>query len=56
MKRKRLDLIKQLLRKYGYPPDQQDNAVMTVMEQAELLCESEIYTMEDGYGLGIVAE
>jgi type I restriction enzyme R subunit len=48
--------IKQLLRKYGYPPDQQDNAVKTVMEQAELLCENESYVVEDGFGLGMVAE
>jgi type I restriction enzyme R subunit len=48
--------IKQLLRKYGYPPDQQDNAVKTVMEQAELLCENESYTIDDSFGLGMVAE
>jgi type I restriction enzyme R subunit len=48
--------IKQLLRKYGYPPDQQDAAVKTVMEQAELLCENESYEIEEGYGLGMVAE
>ena len=48
--------IKQLLRKYGYPPDQQDRAVKTVMEQAELLCENEIYNVEDMSGLGMVAD
>ena len=31
--------IKRLLKKYGYPPDKQEAAVRTVMEQAELMCE-----------------
>jgi type I restriction enzyme R subunit len=26
------------LRKYDYPPDKQDKATRTVLEQAELLC------------------
>lgn len=30
-------LVKRILRKYGYPPDLQDAAVRTVIEQAELL-------------------
>ncbi|MXP14513.1 HsdR family type I site-specific deoxyribonuclease [Altererythrobacter confluentis] len=30
-------LVKRILRKYGYPPDLQDDAVNTVLEQAELL-------------------
>ena len=30
--------IKRLLRKYGYPPDKQDSATQTVLQQAELLC------------------
>ncbi len=30
--------VRRILRKYGYPPDQQDKATQTVMEQAELLC------------------
>ncbi|QIG79645.1 type I restriction endonuclease subunit R [Stakelama tenebrarum] len=30
-------LVKRILRKYGYPPDLQDAAVQTVIEQAELL-------------------
>lgn len=30
-------LVKRILRKYGYPPDLQDDAVRTVIEQAELL-------------------
>ena len=30
-------LIKRILRKYGYPPDLQDAAVQTVLQQAEVL-------------------
>jgi type I restriction enzyme R subunit len=30
-------LVKRILRKHGYPPDLQDNAVMTVLRQAEAL-------------------
>jgi len=30
-------LVKRILRKYGYPPDLQDEAVQTVLAQAELL-------------------
>ncbi|MGQ0536442.1 MAG: type I restriction endonuclease subunit R, partial [Methanobacteriota archaeon] len=30
-------LVKRLLRKHGYPPDRQERATQTVMEQAELL-------------------
>lgn len=30
-------LVKRILRKYGYPPDLQDDAVRTLIEQAELL-------------------
>ena len=30
--------IKRLLKKYGYPPDKQEKATATVLEQAELLC------------------
>ncbi len=32
-------LVKRILRKYGYPPDKQEQATATVLEQAELLCE-----------------
>jgi type I restriction enzyme R subunit len=32
-------LVKRILRKHGYPPDKQDKATQTVLEQAELLCE-----------------
>ena len=30
-------LVKRILRKYGYPPDKQERATQTVLEQAELL-------------------
>jgi len=36
-------LVKRILRKHGYPPDLQDNAVKTVIEQAERIL-SEIRT------------
>ncbi|MBU1338953.1 MAG: DUF3387 domain-containing protein, partial [Acidobacteria bacterium] len=28
-----------ILRKYGYPPDKQEKATQTVLEQAEVLCQ-----------------
>jgi len=31
-------LVKRILRKYGYPPDKQESATKTVLEQAEVLC------------------
>jgi type I restriction enzyme R subunit len=33
-------LVKRTLRKYGYPPDKQAKATQTVLEQAEVLCDS----------------
>ena len=30
-------LVKRSLRRYGYPPDRQEKARLTVLEQAELL-------------------
>ncbi len=33
-------LVKRILRKYGYPPDKQENATRTVLEQAEVLSEA----------------
>lgn len=33
-------LVKRVLRKYGYPPDKQERATQTVLEQAELLADS----------------
>jgi type I restriction enzyme R subunit len=32
-------MVKQVLRKHGYPPDKQEKATQTVLEQAELLAE-----------------
>ena len=32
-------LVKRILRKYGYPPDLQDDAVQTVLQQAEVVLE-----------------
>ena len=29
--------VKKILRKYGYPPDKQEKATQTVLEQAELI-------------------
>lgn len=31
-------MVKKILRKYGYPPDKQEKAIQTVLEQASLLC------------------
>jgi type I restriction enzyme R subunit len=31
-------MVKRILRKHGYPPDRQERATQTVLEQAELLC------------------
>jgi type I restriction enzyme R subunit len=30
--------VKRLLRKHGYPPDKREDAVVTVIEQAETVC------------------
>ena len=30
-------IVKKMLRKHGYPPDKQDKATITVLEQAKLL-------------------
>ena len=32
-------IVKRMLRKYGYPPDKQERATQTVLEQAEVLSE-----------------
>jgi type I restriction enzyme R subunit len=32
-------IVKRILRKYGYPPDRQEKATLTVLEQAEVLSE-----------------
>jgi Type I site-specific restriction-modification system, R (restriction) subunit and related helicases len=31
-------IVKRILRKYGYPPDKQEKATQTILEQAEALC------------------
>lgn len=36
--------IRRLLRKHGYPPDKQEQATQTVLQQAELLCKDWIAT------------
>ena len=38
VKAKLRTMVKRILRKYGYPPDKQEQATKTVLEQAELLC------------------
>ncbi len=38
VKAKLRSLVKRILRRYGYPPDKQEKATQTVLEQAELLC------------------
>ena len=32
-------LVRRILRKHGYPPDKQERATLTVLEQAEVLSE-----------------
>ena len=36
-------LVKRILRKYGYPPDKQEKATQTVLEQAALLADGWAY-------------
>ena len=31
-------MVKRVLKKYGYPPDKQQKATETVLDQAKLLC------------------
>jgi len=31
-------IVKRILKKYGYPPDKQEDATKTVIETAELVC------------------
>jgi type I restriction enzyme R subunit len=40
VKAKLRTMVKRILRKHGYPPDKQERATATVLEQAELLCEN----------------
>lgn len=39
--------IKRLLKRYKYPPDKQPQAVKTVMEQAELMCQDNVFDYEE---------
>jgi type I restriction enzyme R subunit len=39
-------LVKRVLRKHGYPPDKQEKATQTVLEQAEVLLQSERWVTE----------
>jgi type I restriction enzyme R subunit len=39
-------VVKRILRKYDYPPDKQEKAVQTVMEQAELTCRNVVEALE----------
>ncbi len=32
-------MVRRILRKHGYPPDKQENAAQTVLQQAELMAE-----------------
>ncbi len=32
-------MVKKILRKYGYPPDKQEKATLTILEQAKLICQ-----------------
>ena len=31
-------MVRRILKKYGYPPDKQEKATLTVLDQAKLLC------------------
>lgn len=41
-------MVKRILRKYGYPPDKEEKATQTVLQQAELLCKD--WAAEPGAG------
>ncbi|NLB76599.1 MAG: type I restriction endonuclease subunit R [Crenarchaeota archaeon] len=43
-------LVKRLLKKYGYPPDKQEIATLTVLEQAKLLCKDWAETTKPNRG------
>ena len=43
-------LVKRILRKHGYPPDKQEKATQTVLEQAEVLCADWAETTPTGHG------
>ena len=39
-------IVKRILRKYGYPPDKQERATQTVLEQAEALSSEWVNAVE----------
>lgn len=41
--------MKRILRKYGYPPDKQEKATQTVLEQAEVLSGGWVEVLPAGY-------
>jgi hypothetical protein len=42
--------VKRILRKYGYPPDKQEKATQTVLEQAEVHMSVEISVLVTRHG------
>ena len=48
--------VKKLLKKYGYPQDKQEQAVKTVMEQAELMCGNQVMYEQPAYGYSKAAD
>ena len=44
--------VKRILRKHGYPPDKQEKATETVLEQAEVLSDGWALEVTRGYSLG----
>lgn len=49
-------LIRRLLKKYNYPPEQAKEALTTVMKQVELMCSNEAPTYDGMLGYAKVAE
>jgi type I restriction enzyme R subunit len=41
-------MIKRILKKYGYPPEKQDQAVKTILEQAKMIADDFSHTKEPG--------
>ena len=42
-------MVKRILRKYGYPPDKQESATRTVLEQAEVLSSGWVETLSNDF-------
>ena len=49
-------MIRRLLKKYNYPPEQAKEALTTVMKQVELMCSNEAPTYDGMLGYAKVAE